>query len=139
MPAGALLHSASDLLEPRSPGDRLTLTIQIGVTVLIVVAVVALTVLIWALVRMVDAAGSLGRLADDTDRDLIPAIAKLDATLDAVNEELGRVHGIVGQVQDVADSVIETKRAATGVVDEAVVGLSRISRVVGAVFRARGR
>ena len=117
----------------------MTLTIQIGVTVLIVVAVVALTVLIWALVRMVDAAGSLGRLADDTDRDLIPAIAKLDATLDAVNEELGRVHGIVGQVQDVADSVIETKRAATGVVDEAVVGLSRISRVVGAVFRARGR
>jgi ABC-type transporter Mla subunit MlaD len=117
----------------------LILTIQIGTVALIVAALAALAVLVWALVRVVDAMSSVKRLADDTDRELMPAIAKADATLDALNEELGRVHLIVDQVRDVTESVTETRKAADRVVDEAVVGLTRITRAVGTVFRSKGR
>jgi hypothetical protein len=117
----------------------LTLAIQIGVVVLIAAGLAALAVLVWALVRFVDTMDSVKRLADDTDRDLIPAIAKLDATLDAMNDEVGRVHHIVDQVRDVTETVTETKRAADRVVDETVVGLTRITRAVGTVFKNRGR
>ena len=117
----------------------MSLAIQIGLLVLIAAALAAIAVLVWALRRAVGAMDSVKLLADDTDRDLIPAIAKLDTTLDAMNEELGRVHDIVDQVRDVTETVSETRRAAAGVVDEAVEGISRVGRVVGSVFRSKGR
>ena len=103
-----------------------------------VVAIAALGVAIWALVRAADTMASVKRLADDTDRDLVPLMAKADATLDAVNEELGRVQGIVEQVREVTDSVTETKRAADRVVDDAVGGVARVGRVIATAWRKRG-
>jgi ABC-type transporter Mla subunit MlaD len=115
----------------------LAIALDVLLLILVAVAIAALGVLIWALVRAVDTMASVKQLADDTDRDLPPLMAKADATLDAVNDELGRVQGIVEQVKEVTDSVTETKRAADRVVDDAVGGAARVGRVVSAVWRGR--
>ena len=104
---------------------------------LVVVAIAALAVAIWTLSRAVETMASVKRLADDTDRDLVPLMAKADATLNAVNDELAAVQGIVEQVREVTDSVAETKRAADRVVDDAVGGAARMGRVIAAVLRKR--
>jgi len=113
----------------------LTLALSVLLLVLVVAAIGTLGVLVWALFRAVDTMGSVKRLADDTDRELMPLVAKADATLDAVNAELVRVEGIVDQVQDVAETVSETKRAAQDVADRTVVRVARFGRAVGEVLR----
>ncbi|MEI8335135.1 MAG: hypothetical protein WCH74_14965 [Chloroflexota bacterium] len=110
---------------------------EVLLIVLVLVAIAALSVTIWALVRAVDTMASVKQLADDTDRDLVPLMAKADATLDSVNAELSRVEGVVSQVREVTDSVVETKRAADRVVDEAAVGAVRIGRSIAEAWRKR--
>ena len=115
----------------------MAIALDVLLTILVIVAIAALSVSIWALVRAVDTMGSVKRLADDADRDLVPLMAMADATLDAVNGELGRVQGIVDQVRVVTDSVVETKQAADRVVDDAVGTAGRVGRALGAVFRRK--
>jgi uncharacterized protein YoxC len=115
----------------------LAIALNVAVLVLLVVAIATLVVAIWALTRAVDTMASVKQLADDTDRDLVPLMAKADTTLDAVYDELVTVQGIVEQVREVTDSVAETKRAADKVVDDAVGGAARVGRVIAAVFRKR--
>jgi uncharacterized protein YoxC len=113
----------------------LTLALSVLLVVLVVVAIGTLGVLVWTLVQAVDTMRSVKRLADDTDRDLMPLMQKADATLDAMNAELVRVEGIVDQVQDVAETVTETKRAAQDVAEATVVRVARFGRAVGDVLR----
>jgi uncharacterized protein YoxC len=113
----------------------LTLALSVLLVVLVVVAIGTLGVLVWALLRAVDTMTSVKRLADDTDRELMPLVAKADATLDAVNAELERVEVIVDQVQDVAETVTETRRAAQDAADKAVVKVVRFGRAVGEVLK----
>ena len=115
----------------------MAIALDVLLLILVAVAIAALGVTIWALVRAVDTMASVKRLADDADRDLPPLMAKADLTLDAVNDELGRVQGIVTQVKEVADSVTETKRTADRVVDDAVGGVSRASRAIAAALRKK--
>jgi hypothetical protein len=115
----------------------LAIALDVLLLVLVAVAIAALSVTIWALLRAVDTMTSVKRLADDTDRDLVPLMAKADVTLDAVNSELGRVQVIVEQVQEVTDSVTQTKRAADKVVDDAVGGAARMGRVIAAALRKK--
>jgi uncharacterized protein YoxC len=113
----------------------LTLALSVLLVVLVVVAIGTLGVLVWALVHAVDTMRSVKRLADDADREVMPLVAKADATLDAMNAELARVEGIVDQVQDVAETVSETKRAAQDVADRTVVKVARFGRAVSDVLR----
>ena len=115
----------------------MAIALDVLLLLLVVVAIAALAAAIWALRRAVDTMASVKRLADDTDRDLVPLMAKADATLDAVNDELTTVQGIVEQVREVTDSVVGTKRAADRVVDDAVGGAARVGRVIAAVLRKR--
>lgn len=113
----------------------MTLALSVALFVLVLVAIGALGVLIWTLFQAVDTMSSVKRLADDTDREVMPVVAKADATLDALNAELARVEGIVDQVQEVTETVTETKRAAQDVADRAVVRVARFGRAVGDVLK----
>jgi uncharacterized protein YoxC len=113
----------------------LAVALSVLLIVLVVVAIGTLGVLVWALFKAVDTMASVKRLADDADRELMPLAAKADATLDSVNAELERVEVIVDQVQDVAVTVTETKRAAQDAADKAVVKVVRFGRAVGEVLK----
>ncbi len=112
----------------------MTVAIYVLLIVLIVVAIGALGVAIWALLRAVDTLGSMKRLADDTDRELLPLVAKTDATLDLLSAEIMRVDVIVDQVQDLVATVQEKRRQAEDAVDRAVDSTAKVGRVIRDVF-----
>ena len=67
---------------------------------------------IWAFVRMVRAADSLGALAEELRHELPPLVEKAGVTLDSMNQELSKVDGIVTQIEEVSDRVEATTRTA---------------------------
>lgn len=102
--------------------------------VLVVVAIATLGVTIWALVRVVDTMASVKRLADDSDREIMPLVAKTDATLDLLSAEIMRIDIIVDQVQDVMNVVQDRRRQAEDAVDRAVGSTAKVGRVIRDVF-----
>jgi hypothetical protein len=116
----------------------MALALDVLLIVLVIVAIGALGVLIWALARAVDTLGSVKRFADDSDATLMPLAAKTDATLDLLNAEVLRIDAISDQVAEIVERVNATTRAAETTVEGAVGGASRLGRAVASVFRNSG-
>jgi hypothetical protein len=116
----------------------MALALDVLLIVLVIVAIAALGVLIWALVRAVDTLGSVKRFADHSDATLIPLADKVDATLDLVNAEVLRIDAISDQVSEIVERFNATTRAAETTVEGAVGGASRLGRAVASVFRGSG-
>lgn len=116
----------------------MTLALDVLLIVLVIVAIAALGVLIWALVRAVDTLGSVKRFADDSDATFIPLAGKADATLDLVNAEVLRIDAISDQISEIVERLNATTRAAETTMEGAVGGASRIGRAVASVFRSSG-
>ncbi|NTW29065.1 MAG: hypothetical protein HGA39_06860 [Coriobacteriia bacterium] len=85
--------------------------VNILLGILLVVATVLCCFAIWALTQVVSTARSVKTLADDMDVRLVPLLDKADVTVDALNAELLRVDGIVGQFEQIGDRVSGASRA----------------------------
>ena len=96
-------------------------------TVLLLVGIVLCGVAIWAVFRLVAAADSVRRLADDLEARVPELLDKADVTVDAVNVELLRMDLIVTQVEEVTELVSSASSAVHAIVNapyEVVSGLS---------------
>lgn len=96
-----------------------------------VTAIVVLIVAGWGVVQVVDAARSVRRVADELHATVPGVIERADETLTAFNAELIRMDGVVAQLEEVADRVTNTTRAAQEMVDAAgasVTGLAAGAR-----------
>jgi len=78
--------------------------------VLLVVAIAACAVAIWALVEAARAARSVRDLSQDVNIRIVPLLDKTDVTVDAVNAELLRVDAIVTRIEGITDRVESTTR-----------------------------
>lgn len=78
---------------------------------LLIIAGIALcAVAIWGIIRIVETARSVRTLADDLEARLVPLVDKADVTVDAVNAELLRIDGIVGQFEEIGERLGATTR-----------------------------
>ncbi len=80
------------------------------IVILIVVAIVALGVVIYALVEAVGTMRAVRRVAEDLETRMPSLIDKADVAVDAFNAEMLRLDGIIDQVEDVT---IRVSRTAT--------------------------
>ncbi len=106
---------------------------------LLVAAIAACLVAIFALVETVRTLRSARTLIDDVDLKLIPLIEKADVTVDALNAELMRVDGIVTRFEEVSDHVGTTTRAVQGVVNAPVEVIAEAGSRLRRWLRARER
>jgi methyl-accepting chemotaxis protein len=107
--------------------DALTVLLAVLYLVLIVLAATA----VWGLREMVGTARSVRRLSDELDKTLPPLIERASDTLGAVDLELGRINGVVSQIEEVSDRVSNTARSAqemVGAPAAAVSGLAEGAR-----------
>lgn len=95
--------------------------------VLYVTAIIVLAITGWGVVRIVAAARSTQRLADELYSTMPGLIERADATLVAVNAELVRVNGVVSQLEEVSDRVTHTTRAAQEIVEAPAAAVSGLA------------
>lgn len=79
--------------------------VSVLLVILILAAIVACAVGIWALREFGLASRSMRELADDAKVRAVPLLEKADVTVDAVNAELLRVDMLVTQFEDAARQV----------------------------------
>jgi len=96
--------------------------------VLYVTAIVVLVIVGWGVVRIVAAARSTQRLADQLYATVPGFIERADATLVTVNTELVRVNGVVSQLEEVSDRVTSTTRAAQEIVEAPAAAVSGLAK-----------
>jgi hypothetical protein len=111
-------------------------TILLGV--LLVVAIAACGVVIWALSESVKTARSARALADDLDARLVPLLEKADVTVDALNAELLRIDGIVSRIEEVTERVESTSRTVQGVANAPGEIVTDIADRVRRAWKRRG-
>ena len=75
---------------------------------LIVVAIIALGVVIYALIEAVGTMRAVRRLTEDLEARMPDLIEKADVAIDAFNAEMLRLDGIIDQVEDVTTRVSRT-------------------------------
>lgn len=95
--------------------------------VLYVTVIVVLVIVGWGVVRIVAAATSAQRLADQLYATVPGFIERADATLVTVNAELVRVNGVVSQLEEVSDRVTSTTRAAQEIVEAPAAAVSGLA------------
>jgi len=95
---------------------------------------------IWGIREMVATARSMRTLTDELQQTLPPLIERAGATLTTVDAELGRINGVVSQIEEVSDRVQSTSRAAQEMVEgpaAVVSGLAESARrFFGVLFRS---
>ena len=101
----------------------MTLTGALEIIALVAIVVLAIY-LVWVLTEFRRALGSVDRLARHLDDELIPLTRHATKTLDDIDEELGRVHGILGDVEDVSHRVSQTADLARHVLSSPLVKLA---------------
>lgn len=102
--------------------------------ILTVVAAVLCGIGCWAAYEAVGTLRSVRRFADDVRNTLVPVLQKADVTLDAVNEELGRIDAIVTQVEEVSDRVSSTAGVVSHVVNAPMEAVGEIGSRLRRVF-----
>ena len=96
-------------------------------TALYVLLIVLAGTAIWGLREMVGTARSVRRLADELGCTLPPLIERAGNTLNSVDLELGRINGVVSQIEEVSDRVSSTARSAQEIVGGPVAAVSGIA------------
>ena len=107
--------------------------VSVGIPALIVLGVAALVQLSRLIVNV-------NRMLADLDKELIPTLVKLQTTMDEVSEELDRVRGVAGMIEDVGDKVAKTARLAQEVISSPLIkaaGLGAGARKVYDTLRGR--
>lgn len=84
------------------------------VTTLVIAGLIVCGFAVYALVEAVRTLRVARRFIDDMDERLVPLLAKVDVTVDAVNAELLRIDGIVSTFEDVSDKVSTTTNVVHG-------------------------
>jgi hypothetical protein len=93
--------------------DAQTALLTVLYTLLVLLAGFA----IWGVSEVVATARSLRRLSDELHETLPPLIGRAGDTLTTVDLELGRINGVVSQIEEVSDRVSSTSRAAQEMVE----------------------
>jgi methyl-accepting chemotaxis protein len=96
-------------------------------TALYVLLIVLAGTAIWGLREIVGTARSVRLLSDELGRTLPPLIEHADSTLNSVDLELGRINGVVSQIEEVSDRVSSTARSAQEIVGGPVAAVSGIA------------
>lgn len=112
-------------------------------TVLLIVLYIVLIVLaafaIWGVRELVATARSVRALTDELSRTLPPLIDNANSTLASVDTELGRINGVVSQIEEVSDRVSTTARSAQEMVEGPAAVVSGLAdsarRFLGVLFR----
>jgi methyl-accepting chemotaxis protein len=95
---------------------------------------------IWGVRELVATARSVRRLSDELQETLPPLIARAGETLTAVDVELGRINGVVSQIEQVSDRVSSTSRAAQEMVEAPAAVVSGLAegarRFLSVLFRS---
>ena len=79
---------------------------------------------IWGVRELVITARSVRRLVDELQQSLPPLIDSAGATLTAVDAELGRINGVVSQIEEVSVRVSSTARSAQEMVGAPAAAVS---------------
>jgi hypothetical protein len=94
---------------------------------------------IWGVRELVTTGRSLRRLSDELHETLPPLIERAGATLATVDTELGRINGVVSQIEEVSDRVSSTSRAAQEIVEAPAAVVSGLAegarRFLSVLFR----
>lgn len=97
-------------------------------TILLVTLYIVLIALagfaIWGVRELVATARSVRRLTDELQQTLPPLIESASTTLTAVDAELGRINGVVSQIEEVSDRVSSTARSAQEMVGAPAAAVS---------------
>ena len=96
-------------------------------TALYVLLIVLAGTAIWGLREMVSTARSVRRLTDELNQTLPPLIERAGDTLASVDLELGRINGVVSQIEEVSDRVSSTARSAQEMVGAPAAAVSGIA------------
>lgn len=83
---------------------------------------------IWGVRDLVATSRSLRRLSDDMQATLPPLIRHADETLSSVDAELGRINGVVSQIEEVSDRVSSTTRAAQEMAEAPMAAVSGLAQ-----------
>jgi len=94
---------------------------------------------IWGIRELVATARSVRSLTDELGQTLPPLIERAGVTLTTVDAELGRINGVVSQIEEVSDRVQNTSRAAQEMVEAPAAVVSGLAesarRFFGVLFR----
>jgi methyl-accepting chemotaxis protein len=96
-------------------------------TALYTVSVLLAGFAIWAVRELVATARSVKRLSDELNATLPPLISHADETLSSVDIELGRINGVVSQIEEVSDRVSSTTRAAQEMAEAPMAAVSGLA------------
>lgn len=100
-------------------------------TVLLIVLYIVLIALagyaIWALREFTSTARSVRGLADELHQTLPGLIERAGATLASVDLEIGRINGVVSQIEEVSDRVSSTARSAQEMVEAPAAAVSGLA------------
>ena len=88
--------------------------VSVGIPLIIVLGIAALIQVSRLIVNV-------NRMLADLDKELIPTLRKLQATLDEVGEELERTRGVVALIEDVGEKVSKTARLAQEVISSPLI------------------
>ena len=95
---------------------------------------------IWGVRELVATARSVRGLTDELQHTLPPLIESAGTTLTAVDAELGRINGVVSQIEEVSDRVSSTARSAQEMVGAPAAAVSGFAegarRFFDVLFRA---
>ena len=95
--------------------------------VLYIVLIALAGVAIWGVREMVATARSVRVLSDELHQSLPPLIERAGSTLASVDVELGRINGVVSQIEEVSDRVSSTARSAQEMVEAPAAAVSGLA------------
>lgn len=99
--------------------------------------------LAYALFRLASVLGRLNSILTDANKEVIPLLTRLEATLDGVNSELDKVDQITGSVAGIVKTAEQTTTAVQGAVAKPIrkivgVGVG-VSEGVSSFLSGKGR
>jgi len=98
----------------------LSLITGIGLLLLLIVG-------IGVLVQLFRVLGGINRFLDEARREIVPALNKLQTTIQEINTELARVDDIVESVQEVTDKISSTTRIAQEAISSPLIKIASYS------------
>lgn len=106
--------------------------------VLVVAAICACAMIVWALWVAIGMMRSLQAGFEEIRSRLVPMLDKADITLDAINAELLRIDAVVSRFESVSEKVASTTHAVQEAVNAPMEALSSVGGgIIGTIMKWR--
>lgn len=110
---------------------------EVILTIVLVVAGLACSAVVWACLEAVKTMQSVRVLSDDARTRLVPLLEKADVTVDAVNAELLRVDAIITRFEEAGERVSSASGTIHGIVNAPTELVNEMALRVRKAWRGR--